>query len=665
MKLQFVLRLPYGLIETRDALKDSIALARSMRCDRVMLFNSRGHIEPAHLDREEVLQRAEVLRTAIAGFQKAGIGAGINNLATIGMNFSPPRKHRLPFQNLVDFDGEVFTETFCPLDSLFLDYLEFVFAAWAATGAEEVWVDDDFRYKNKASQCFCPLHLAQWEKLTGRSWSRDELVEALASPGIRPSERALRWGEFQNRAMLSAAEAIVRGTRRGRRGTRIGFMAITLGIEAYGRDYLARLGRIFSGKRSPLIRPEYGAYTDENRAAWSAYLPLWCCTRAFGRRFQAWPELETWPYTDFNHSRSVIQMKLAWGAAHGFTSSTLNVGHDARTARAVARARNLVERMAAALDPKTLRPRGVSLELSENGVGLRPRPGVIRVEPNPARVLARLGIPLWPDGGCGHVLAGNAPLVRARELKTFARAGLMVDRAAFEMLGDMGRDDILGEARSCPMGGVPVRETFLPHPVNGRAAADVISLEMAIPVRPKLRAFALPQGQEFTALSRFEDSDGQPLSPAVWIRQWPSGRLAVLPFSLDDPDSFHAFLNPSRKAQIEAILEWLARSPLPVTLEGVSDLAVVFREDPRRRLAVIGLANFGLDDAAGFSLVLPGLAGSRRAKLRMLGSHAPSRSREAAIDPHGRVRLGNRFRIPAQSVRLLEVRRIRPGRRSR
>lgn len=655
MSTQFVTRIGYSAYETPEALKQAIARAKKLRCDRVMLFNSRGHIEPAHLDREEILRRAEVMRTAAAAFRKAGIGVGINNLATIGMNFSPPRKHRLPFQNLVDFDGRVFTETFCPLDKGFQDYLGFLYAAWAAVGPDEVWVDDDFRYKSGSAQCFCPLHLAEFGKMTGRDWPRDGLVAELVSPGPLPNDLARLWARLQDRGLYEAARAIARGVRRADPNVRIAFMGITGNAFLYGTALLRKLRTIFSPAHPPLVRPEYGAYSDEGRTAWNAYRPLWCCRRAFGEAFVPWPELETWPLTGYNHGRKVALMKLAWGAVHGFSSSTISVNTEPETARAIAGAKRHVAAISEVVNDPALLARGVSLELSENRIGLRSEPGLVGSESNPPRLLMRLGIPLWPDGGCGRILVGNSPLIRRRELKAFAREGLVLDRPAFETLCALGGDDILGGARSRPMGGIPVLERFIDSPTNGQAAGAAMSMEMAIPVRPTLQGSDLPDSDAFTALSWFEDADGVRLSAGLWTRQWRGGRLAVLPFSLDEPGSENAFLNRNRQWQLECLLEWLTGAALPVRVHGAPDLATVYRESRQKNRVVIGLANFSLDAADGFSLVIPALEGTPQVVMRVLDGSAKWQTAERDVEPGGRLVLGGRFRIPAQEVRLIEL----------
>jgi len=348
-------------------------------------------------------------------------------------------------------------------------------------------------------------------------------------------------------------------------------------------------------------------------------------------------------------------MKLAWGAVHGFTSSTISVPPWPDWRRAVAQGKRHVRAVARALADPALRPRGVSLELSEDLVTRRARPGPLNLEPEPPRVLMRLGLPLWPDGGCGRVLAGNAPLVREAELAQFAREGLLLDRAAFDVLSSMGRDDILGGARSRQMGGIPVLERFADDPLNGLAAGRTMSMEMAIVVRPTLQGFELPQSEEFRPLSSFQDADGHSLSAAAWAREWPGGRLAVLPFRLAETASQNAILNPLRKSQMVGMLEWATGAPLPVIVEDAPDVAVVYRESQDGGRVVLGLANYSHDGADGLTLRVPLLAGAGEVEARVLGDSVRWRSKRLRVDAGGRIPVGGPLALRAQEVAVLDL----------
>jgi hypothetical protein len=206
------------------------------------------------------------------------------------------------------------------------------------------------------------------------------------------------------------------------------------------------------------------------------------------------------------------------------------------------------------------------------------------------------------------------------------------------------------------MGGMPVLERYADAPRNGRAAAQRMSMEMAIAVRPTLLGFELPASGEFDTLTWFEDADGLRLSAGVWTREWAGGRLAVLPFSLDEPGSENAILNQNRKWQIEAVLEWLTGRPLPVKVDGAADLAAVYRESRGRDRIVIGLADFALDDADEFALIVPALAGRKKVGVRMLDNSGRWGTAKKDVGGDGRIELGGALAVPAQEVRLVELR---------
>jgi hypothetical protein len=654
-RIHFVLRTLYSSFDAAVERRHTIETAKQMGCDRVMLFNSRGHCEPAHLDRDEVLRRAAVMKAAAGDVRRAGLGAGINNLATVGMNFSPPRKHPLPYQHLVDSDGATYRETFCPLDREFQKYLEFVYAAWTSAGPDEVWIDDDFRYKTNCGQCFCPLHLRAFGKMTGRKWTREQVLKALASDTALPNPLMIKWGQLQQAGLFELAAAIARGVKKTDRRTRIAFMGIRTSIGFYGSGYLRRLSEILSPEQPFLVRPEYGGYSDECRNIWNTYIPVWACVRSFGGRFEPWPELESWPYAGFNHSRKIQRMKVLWAALHGFASTTVNTSWDRETARMIRRCRQDAGSISRTISAADLRPAGVSLELSENITGLHPRPGPIAFDNLSAVIPTRLGIPLWPEGRHGRILTGNSPLVREKELSRFAKEGMVLDRPAFETLCAMKRADLLGAAGSRPMGGIPVREIFSNDRVNGSSADHAMSMEMAIGVRPKLLGFDLPDSAEYRALSDFVDSDGLPLSAGVWTREWRGGRIAVLPYSLSEPTSEHALLNRFRKIQLESLLEWVSRRPLPVKVAGAPDLAVICRQSRSR--IVIGLANYSHDAADRYALTIPALRSQRRITVRMqcYGSTTKRAIARVPVREDGTVTLGGRFSVPSMEVRLLEI----------
>jgi len=659
MQNDFVQRIALGEYETRAARKVLIADGRRMGITRVMLINTYGHIEPGHLDLDETRRRAAVMTEASRDFRAVGLGVGINIHVTLGMNMSPPRTEPLPCQHKVDFDGVIYRETYCPFDTQFQAYLAETYAIYAGVeGIDDIWIDDDYRYKTKAGQCFCPLHLAEFTRLTGRAWTREKVVAALPSNSLTPTALAVQWGEVQNQGLIAGARAIADAVHRVAPAVRIGFMPPKVDVSYYGGACVTEIGHILNPGTRGLARPEYGSYSDVDRVSWNAYLPTWSMHRAFGDTYDGWPELETWPGTGYNHSARVVQMKLAWGALHGFVSTTLSgARRDRPVLRAVADAKaQIAEITPFVTAPDNWQPRGISLEMSENTLGLRTKVDVLTVEVFAARLLARSGLPLWPDGGGGRILVGNAPLTRQEELTAFACDGMLLDRDAFAVLEAMGRDDILGGARLAQRPGYPAAEQFAALAQNGLFAGETDSLEAFSPVRNNLPVYQLPASPEFTTLGWLHDQNRQPLGVGSWTRHWAGGKIVVLPFSFNEPGVEQGFLTARRVSQLAALLTWLTGRELPVRLEGAAyDLQVVYRQHRAGHRVFLGLANFGLDDATDFTVVVPALAGATTTHIRVLDNRGKWQYVIRPVGEGGRLVFRGLLTVPDQQVRAYEI----------
>ena len=655
----FVQRIAIGDFETAKARKKIISACRRMGVTRIMMFNTYGHIEPGHVDLDENRRRAEVMTKASRDFRAAGLGVGVNIHVTLGMNMSPPRKVPLVPHHKVDFDGDVFRETYCPFDPGLQAYLAELYGTLATVeGIDDIWIDDDYRYKTKAGQCFCALHLAEFARETGRDWTREQVVEALASRTLVPTETAVQWGRLQNRALSECAAAIAEAVHEVRPSIRIGFMPPWGNLAFYGAQSVREIGRILNPNTKGLARPEYGGYSDLDRLAWGAYCPTWAMQRTFGDSYEGWPELEIWPSTGYNHSARVLQMKLVWGAIHGFVSTTLGCSRwDKPVLKAVSSAKAQMAEITPFVTSSDWQASGVSLELSENTVGLRPKADVLTLDHFAARLMGRLGLPLWPDGGCGRVLVGNAPLARQDELAEFVREGMIVDRDAFAVLRAMERDDIIGAARMTSPDGYPAAERYAESDLNGMAAGQVVSLEGLSPVRLGLPIYEIPDSPEFTPLCWLDDQDREPLGVNLWARQWAGGKIAVLPFSLNESGCEQGFLTALRKSQFEALLEWLTGRPLPSRFGHAEayDMQVVYRQHRSDGRVFLGLANFGLDDATEFSIHVPILDGASAAEVRVLDNRGKWKSVQRPVGAGGRLDFRSSLAVPDQEVRAYEI----------
>lgn len=109
----------------------------------------------------------------------SSVKQGILLQATMGHGGYPGTA--TPWQLAVRPDG---TNVYrmCPMDIRFLDYISAVCRTFAKEKIDFFMIDDDTRLLWSGIQgCFCPLHLAEFSRRTGRSWSREEVVAMLTA----------------------------------------------------------------------------------------------------------------------------------------------------------------------------------------------------------------------------------------------------------------------------------------------------------------------------------------------------------------------------------------------------------------------------------------------------------------------------------------------------
>ena len=98
-----------------------------------------------------------------------------------------------PFQRIVSSWGDS-RYIFCPLDDAFLAFVKEQIGALAAKRPAFFILDDDTRLRTFRDACFCPLHLAEFSRRTGREWrDREALLSALADdPALAAAWEKLR-----------------------------------------------------------------------------------------------------------------------------------------------------------------------------------------------------------------------------------------------------------------------------------------------------------------------------------------------------------------------------------------------------------------------------------------------------------------------------------------
>ncbi len=119
---------------------------------------------------------AEKYRKQRAAIGETEMPVGILLQATMGHGWAP--NAQAPFQKLKVADGST-PYMFCPLDTAFQRYIFDAVRKLAALKPDFFMLDDDFRMLTGRGGCFCPLHIARFNEITGKNYTEKTLREAV------------------------------------------------------------------------------------------------------------------------------------------------------------------------------------------------------------------------------------------------------------------------------------------------------------------------------------------------------------------------------------------------------------------------------------------------------------------------------------------------------
>lgn len=180
---------------------------------------------------------------------KCGIRQGVLLQATMGHGWTP--NEVTPWQKVVKEDGDSMYK-FCPLDTRFLDHMSAQAKTLADLAPDFFMVDDDTRLITGVRGCYCPLHLAEFAKRTGRKWTREELRAALRDD----AKLAEAWDRLLSDSIAGLMERI-----------RAAFPSPIPGVFcccALDAHHAARMARILAAPgQSPVVRINGAPYCQD------------------------------------------------------------------------------------------------------------------------------------------------------------------------------------------------------------------------------------------------------------------------------------------------------------------------------------------------------------------------------------------------------------------
>jgi hypothetical protein len=593
--------------ETDEPFKNLLALLQEHKSvvDEMAMFETITH--HLYIPLDVYARRMELAAKRLDAFRQAGIpSVGINVLCTIGhvneaWSYMPP----LPCQPMVGHDGSVSHSCACPNTPEMRAYVRAKYELVAKARPDFIWVDDDIRmhHHGVAWGCLCPTCLALFAKRAGRTYTREELVQAFDVPG-QGGVREL-WVE-QNIATIESLMTEVRTTvHKVNAGIVIGKMTAGAGWTTYSGQ---AFGRWFTALGATKARPGGGFYTDER--------PLDMLDKALecGRQRAALPpsvhdvqyELENFPYQRLKKSPASVVNECSLALAHGLNGVAFNMlGMPASTyednlpwVKAIPAARPVWEKWvahAAGMPTAGLWPAWSARMMARRSV----RPGESwlgwsgRHNINIPKVLGDIGLPLASDTpACATVLCGYvADAFSDDELKAMLARGVLMDSTALELLTERGLGHLTGVRLGKRLDN-GMWERFTADSMNGRAAGEIRDARIEFWGDAKGMGDVLePIDAGVRILTTIEDYFARPQGPSMTaFENELGGRVVVMGYA---PWIF--LHSVGKRLQMQNASDWISRDTMPVRVDETVPLVSVARVAADRQRGAVMLFNAGFD----------------------------------------------------------------------
>ena len=331
MPSHYTLRIQFGPHQNVDEITDQLQrLVQDASVDELMFFFFAEELNNGHDTLEQVKAWIDHSRPYREAMKRAGVIISLNPWHSLlhadrGRSLKPGQH----WQVMEDPTGKCATATVCWLDPDWQSYYLETLRLYAREGFRVVWIDDDIRFHNHSplnwGGCFCPRHVAEFNRRAGTQATREEIVRACLAPGEPHPWRALWMDMWQDTILqfLTQCRSILESGH-----TRMGLMSGVMEQHAAEGRRWEEWWRAFSEHRPPVHRPHFWTYSDVT----GPHLLYGIATLDQNRSIQpegteTGPEIECFPYGPWNKSYRQTFAKMA--LAHVMGSTHLNISlHD-------------------------------------------------------------------------------------------------------------------------------------------------------------------------------------------------------------------------------------------------------------------------------------------------------------------------------------------------
>lgn len=432
--------------------------------EEVALFYAAEEWNNGLLSRREEDLWIQAVGDAKKILDECGIEVSLNPWMTVlhtarGRTFPPDRSFRPQVSPL----GVASTACASFADPAWRTYVWEQYARFAALGFRVLWVEDDFRYHNHApldwGGGFEPEVLERFSTAVGRPVSREEVVEAILTPGT-PHPWRRTWLETWRCLQIEVASGLASAVQSASpRPSKLGLMSSHPAVHAVeGRDW-GRLFHALSIGGEVAHRPHFAGYSEAPGRTLASSIAMLDVQRTLrDPRWEVAPEIENFPFTSWVKSDALTWAQMALCMVQGSDALLLDLlpfsGDRASEEPAIGKlldaSRPALEWIAREL-PRDLAPQGVGAPWKQEAqLSVRTTVGGSMAELDAtfaevSRLLLPYGVPVT----CGQqrvnaVFGSLAWAFSDQEVRSMLSGGLLLDGKSASILHERGYGELLG-----------------------------------------------------------------------------------------------------------------------------------------------------------------------------------------------------------------------------
>ncbi len=517
---------------------------------------------------------------------------------------------------VTDYNGKTSSISSCPLDEKFRRrFCDSVKAVAQIARPAMILFEDDYQLAGHPGLkfgCFCDRHIAQFNRETGTSFTRESLAEAFKTVTRQSIEYRKRYARLGAQSLIDFAREISGAVASVSPETRVGICQ----DGSWQRDGNAtvELARGFAGINRPFVRLYSSSYSMDVATDFPLMMIFsrYCLSR-FPSDIEYYLEVDTYPHNTYFASagkvRTLTQLGLLSGADDFLYYATqhLNFPLEERTY----------------LEYLHANRKRLNFLKKEAGKFTFSGPGIIycpeahcaipcdNAHPftmgSPwAYIMGRWGIAYsLADSDC-MMLANpyNAMVLSEEEVMGLLHKGLVLDGSAARILVQRGFGKFLG-----------VEESFEPlQPPSTEEVLDVADMEDLAGLN-MYNFLAWPAGSEGGAYFTYKPLTGAevvtiyrghetlPAQPGmVRFENELGGRIVIMPLNLPSMSS-NLFCHRKQKL-MRKLIRWCAQTPLIAAMDGLPNTYLSASIDAERRNLLLCAMNLSPDRQGSFTVDL-------------------------------------------------------------